>query len=166
MIFGVMYIDNDVLKRAQEEISRLFGDIDAKSENYDMDEVTKYYREEMGDDITKFLLAVNNEPIPGSLPDIKTKAMELEERFSRKEKGKKRRRINLDPGFLTPSSFVLSTSKNYAHRIHIGKKVFAELTLMYKGNEFISLPWTYPDYETDPVQKFLKKQRQIMLKNS
>ncbi|HSO66345.1 MAG TPA: DUF4416 family protein, partial [Desulfatirhabdiaceae bacterium] len=66
-----------------------------------------------------------------------------------------RRTVNIDPGYLLRERFVLATGKNYAHRIHIGNGVYADLTLLYQNGGFQTLPWTYPDYAQQNIQKYL-----------
>ena len=46
------------------------------------------------------------------------------------------RKVNIDPGYLLSSRFILATGKEYSHRIYIGKKVYADLTLMYTKKGF------------------------------
>ena len=50
---------------------------------------------------------------------------------------------------------VLATGKNFAHRIYIGKCIYADLTLIYQKNGYQPLPWTYPDYAHDDIRNFL-----------
>jgi hypothetical protein len=42
------------------------------------------------------------------------------------------RPVNLDPGFIEPSKLILASTKNFSHRIYIGNKMYAEVTLMYE----------------------------------
>jgi hypothetical protein len=73
------------------------------------------------------------------------------------------RTINIDPGYLLASRFILATGKEYSHRIYIGQKIYADLTLMYTKKGFKSLEWTYPDYASPAVLKFLGQVRQKYL---
>jgi hypothetical protein len=66
-----------------------------------------------------------------------------------------RRRVNIDPGYLLLERFVLATGKNYSHRIHIGRGIYADLTLIYRRGGYQPLPWTYPDYADQPLRLFL-----------
>ena len=50
---------------------------------------------------------------------------------------------------------VLATGKNFAHRIYIGKCIYADLTLIYQKNGYQPLPWTYPDYAHGSIRHFL-----------
>jgi hypothetical protein len=74
-----------------------------------------------------------------------------------------RRPVNLDPGMIEPSKLVLATTKNYSHRIYIGHKMFAEVTLMYEKGGWRHFEWTYPDYRQQCYQEFFSKVRTRLL---
>jgi len=79
------------------------------------------------------------------LAQIKLKTNEIEDALSSKGK----RCINLDPGYLTLSKIVLASTKNYAHRIYLGKGVYGEVTLVYvyKDSTYTPHLFTYRDYQ-------------------
>jgi hypothetical protein len=106
---------------------------------------THYYDEEMGTPITRFFISFLRLVDPGTLSQIKTQTNVLENRFT--EAGK--RKVNIDPGLLNLSRFVLASSKDGSHRIPLADGVFAEVTLMYEKGRFRPLEWTYPDYRSD-----------------
>ena len=106
---------------------------------------THYYDEEMGTPITRFFISFRRLVDPGILSQIKTQTNVLESRFI--EAGK--RKVNIDPGLLNLSRFVLASSKDGSHRIPLANGVFAEVTLMYEKGHFRPLEWTYPDYRSD-----------------
>jgi hypothetical protein len=58
------------------------------------------------------------------------------------------RSVNIDPGYLDLAKLVLFSTKDYTHRIHVGKGIFAEVTLYFQDDSFNAWPWTYPDYKT------------------
>ena len=60
-------------------------------------------------------------------------------------------------------NIVLATTKNRAHRIAIGNRLYAELTLMYHHKGYESFPWTYADYKSNEVQDILLEMRRIYL---
>ena len=74
-----------------------------------------------------------------------------------------KRMVNIDPGYLLPSRFILATGKDYSHRIYIGRQIYADLTLIYHKQGFKTLEWTYPDYASESVIQFLEKTRQKYL---
>jgi hypothetical protein len=69
------------------------------------------------------------------------------------------RPVNLDPGFIEPSKLVLASTKNFSHRIYIGNKMFAEVTLMYEKGSWRHFEFTFPDYRQSNYQDFLSKVR-------
>jgi hypothetical protein len=73
------------------------------------------------------------------------------------------RPVNLDPGFIEPSKLVLATTKNYSHRIYIGHKMFAEVTLIYEKGAWRDFDWTYPDYRQPGYHDFFTKVRNRLL---
>ena len=66
-----------------------------------------------------------------------------------------KRLVNIDPGYMLAERFVLATGKNFAHRIYIGRRIYADLTLIYTRGGFKKLPWTYPDYYDRNILSFL-----------
>jgi hypothetical protein len=77
--------------------------------------------------------------------------------------GTNRRRINLDPGILTPEHLVLASHKCASHRVYLGDGVYAELELVYQNGDFQPLPWTYPDYRTRLARDFFKVVRSSIM---
>ena len=89
------------------------------------------------------------------LATIKVETIQLEQKYFRNKK----RRVNIDPGYLLHERFVLATAKNFAHRIYIGQRIYADLTLIYTNGSFHSLPWTYPDYRAKNMLACLNRVR-------
>jgi hypothetical protein len=116
---------------------------------------TDYYNSEMGLPIWRFYIEFENLVDPSLLAEIKLKTNELEDSFA--EEG--RRRVNLDPGLLAPGRFVLATTKDRAHRLALKSGIYAELTLIYEKGSFHALPWTYPDWASEPVRSMLSDWR-------
>jgi hypothetical protein len=73
------------------------------------------------------------------------------------------RPVNLDPGIIEPSKLVLATTKNYSHRIYIGHKMFAEVTLIYEKGAWRHFDYTYPDYRQPGYHDFFTKVRNRLL---
>ncbi len=120
---------------------------------------SSYYDAEMGAGLTKSLWAFAKPVARERIVDMKRYAVKLEKKYSVDGK----RRVNIDPGLLTPENFILGTGKNFTHRIYLGRGVFADLTLTYrKGEGYCALPWTYRDYMTDEVRAFLENVRNAM----
>ena len=64
--------------------------------------------------------------------------------------------MNLDPGLLSLSNFILATCKDRSHRIPLRDGIYAETTLIYQDKDFQRLPWTYADYSSDEIKAVLR----------
>ncbi|MGE5173567.1 MAG: DUF4416 family protein [Betaproteobacteria bacterium] len=112
---------------------------------------TDYYREEMGTGILRKFLFFKRIIDPGKLSSIKILTNILEKNYAVRDGQSYRRRVNLDPGYVTEAKVVLATTKDFAHRIYIGEGIYAEATLRYstKERKFAPFEHTYPDYRTE-----------------
>jgi hypothetical protein len=93
------------------------------------------------------------------LPEIKRQTNRIEEEFAALMKTVKRP-VNLYPGYLEQAKVILASTKNFYHRIYLGKGIFGEVTMHYQNNVYQFLPWTYPDYQSKDYQEFFLKLRQ------
>jgi hypothetical protein len=159
VIIGVITQNLEILTSAQVLLEKELGPIEHKSQVIDFD-FTDYYEVEMGKNLLRLWLSFAKPVAPDQLREIKFKAIEIEKKFL-DANGK--RRINLDPGVLTLCNLILATTKNYYHRIYLGKGIYGEVTLVYRHNNFEPLAWTYPDYRSDTALNFFKPVRQALL---
>jgi hypothetical protein len=86
---------------------------------------------------------------------LKLEANEIEEET--RVDGK--RRVNIDPGYLTLFNFCLLTTKGYSHRVYLSEGVYAEVTLRAMEGRLKPMEWTYSDFRTDDVLAFLDRAR-------
>lgn len=154
-----------VLSSAEGESGRIlavledaFGPIQLASPTMDFS-YTDYYDGEMGSRPVRYLLMFRNLVDPSTLSDIKTATNELELSFAVPAGSPSGRRVNLDPGILSLSSFILATCKDRSHRIPLKDGIYAETTLIYQNKDFQRLPWTYADYSSDEVRSVLRSFR-------
>ncbi|MGB7582803.1 MAG: DUF4416 family protein, partial [Sedimentisphaerales bacterium] len=96
---------------------------------------------------------------PGKLAKIKHTTNKIEQKLVRSLKLPLPRPVNLDPGVIEPSKLILATTKNFSHRIYIGNKMFAEVTLIYEKGNWRQFDYTYPDYKELHYQDFFTKVR-------
>jgi hypothetical protein len=108
---------------------------------------TDYYEPEMGRDLVRRFVSFERLIRPEQLPGIKIATNGLEEEQTEGN----RRRVNLDPGYISSAHLVLATGKGYTHRPYLREGIYVDLTLIFRDKTFHALPWTYPDY-ADPVQ--------------
>ncbi|MDA3916142.1 MAG: DUF4416 family protein [Deltaproteobacteria bacterium] len=117
---------------------------------------TDYYYKEMGSPLYRKVFVFKPLIAQDELARIKEKTNGIEDEFVTDGN----RAVNIDPGYLVSSRFILATGKEYSHRIYIGRKIYADLTLMYsKKKGFQTLEWTYPDYASKTMISFLSKVR-------
>lgn len=106
---------------------------------------TNYYESEMGAPLFRRLVSFERLVPQDGLADLKFMAMALERELALPDG---RRRVNLDPGLVTQERLVLATGKNFTHRVYQGRRIWADLTLIWQGGAWKTLPWTFSDYAT------------------
>lgn len=154
LIVSVIYRDGQMLAKAQKSLTRMFG----RAEALEMDvpfEYTDYYFEEFGDKLRRKLLCFVKPVGPEGLASVKLATNRLEGKLKRGSK----RTVNIDPGYVTEAKLVLLTTKDYTHRVYIGRRIFAESTLYYRDGSFRAWPWTYPDYASADMIGYFNKVR-------
>ncbi len=102
-----------------------------------------YYDRELGTPVLRRFIFFRSLFDAALLPDIKLETNGLEDAFSLDGK----RRINIDPGYVTSSKVVLASAKDYSHRLYLGKGIYGELALYFQGNRFNPMHYTYQDYK-------------------
>ena len=119
--------------------------------------LTSYYDAELGAPIHRRILSFER-PLPlDGLAEIKLGTNTLEDEWARAG----RRLFNLDPGYITQERLVLATGKNFTHRVYLSQGIWADLTLIYQGGDWLDLPWTFPDYATPEVKTHLTRIREM-----
>jgi hypothetical protein len=154
LVIGLFMKDRALFEPLVAELVSEFGTLDLISPWLPFD-YTAYYEQEMGAPLFRRLLAFHALVEQLALAGIKLATNRLEDQYT--DNG--RRRVNIDPGYLLYERFVLASGKNFSHRIYIGQKIYADLTLIYQRGAFETLPWTYPDYADRPIISFLEKVR-------
>lgn len=118
-----------------------------------------YYAAEMGDRLSKTLIALAQPQDPAGLAQWKTQTNAWEQEAATTFAGAHVRPLNLDPGYVTQAKLVLATAKDRDHRIYLRDGIFAEVTLSYVGGRWVDHRWTYPDYRTAVVADFANRCR-------
>jgi hypothetical protein len=103
---------------------------------------TQYYAKEMGWPLYRRFVSFEKLISAEHLPTIKLETNRVERQHLHGGK----RRVNIDPGYISPERLILATGKNYVHRIYLSKGIYGDLTLVYQRGSFRALDWTYPDY--------------------
>lgn len=130
-----------LLDAARQALSARFGPIDYASEVLPFDH-TSYYEPEFGPGLFRQIASFERLIDPVQLADVKLATNELEQTWT----DGSRRRVNLDPGYISLAKLVLATTKNHGHRVYLRDGIYAEVTLRFRDGHFQAWEWTYPDY--------------------
>jgi len=142
-----------------EILMEKLGELDFKSQLLPFD-FTDYYYKEMGYPLMRKIVAFLPLFSREELVEIKLWTNEVEELLSQNGK----RRVNIDPGYISQHNLILATTKEAPHRPYLSKGIFADLTLIYEYGEFRPLKWTYPDYASSTLRGIFKEIRMRYLK--
>ena len=162
LIIGILTANQYYLQAAIESLTSEFGKADLTSDVWPFTQ-TNYYKKETGENILRQFITIEKLIDPGILAEIKLKTNQIEQKLAAEFKFDLPRPVNLDPGIIEPSKLILASTKNYSHRIYIGEKIFAEVTLIFDKGMWCPLPYTYPDYKQDCYHDFFTKVRQRLL---
>jgi hypothetical protein len=144
LIVSLLGGDPELFARALDSLSNRLGAVDFESELLPFDH-TDYYCYEFGLGLQRRIVAFERLISPAELPAIKLQTNDLE--WSLAVAGK--RRVNIDPGYVSLGKLVLASTKDHAHRLYLGQGIYGEITLTYQRGRFQPWPWTYPDYGSD-----------------
>jgi len=157
LFIGMLSNEKSLFSAVDDQLRAAFGDIDFESPVWPW-EHTKYYSKEMGEGLKRRFVFFEKHLNPGEISDVKVKTNEIENQFLSDDGG---RRINIDPGYLDSAKLVLVSTKNFSHRVYLDKGIYGEVTLMYSGDNFHPLPYTFPDYKTDEYVEVFKEARRL-----
>ncbi len=163
LITGITFSSDDVVQNALLQLTGEFGPLAFQSDVFDFT-MTDYYAAEMGENLKKRFCCFERPIELGRLPDIKLFTNEIEMDFACGDDDNPLRSVNIDPGYVTLSKLVLATTKDYSHRIYIGKGIYGEITLHYMKGDFRSFFHTYPDHQTPLAIGFFNQVRDFVKK--
>lgn len=158
LIVGMLTPDERCLKVAMEGLSFAFGNLDRISEIWPFNQ-THYYTDEIGPTILRQFVSMEKLVNPGQLAAVKHQTNQMEQELAASLGLSVPRPVNLDPGLIEGSKLVLATTKNFSHRIYIGDRMYAEVTLLYDKGQWCPMPYTFPDYRQACYHAFFSKVR-------
>ncbi len=154
---GSLFSSPEVFAAVVPVLRRRFGDTLYEGPSLPWN-YSSYYDEEFGKPLFRNFMFFDAVVDPLCLADAKRATTEVEDEFSTEGK----RRVNLDPGYLTLAKVVLASGKNYSHRICLAKGVFCELELFYEKGKFNPLPYTYFDYRDKAFLRIFTDARKLL----
>ena len=154
LVIGVLIGRMEAMDALVSALTQRFGPIDYTGGPIPFT-FSRYYDEEMGPGLMRVFLSFSRLVDPAQLAAIKTETNAVEDGF--REEG--RRKLNLDPGLLCLSRFLLASTKDSSHRIPLSQGIFAEVTLTFERGTFRPVEWTYPDYRSPQYVDILNRIR-------
>jgi hypothetical protein len=158
LITGLLGASDVLLEQAAAALCNRYGPIDSASVPVDWT-VSPYYRDEMGPGIRRQFLSFKRLIAADELTAVKLGTNDLEASW-RTASG---RQVNVDPGYIAATKLVLASTKDAAHRIYLGRGIYAEVTLLFSNGTFQPHPYTYPDYAAREAVAFFNGVRAIYL---
>jgi hypothetical protein len=159
LVVSAFSAESDILHKALETMTDQYGKMDFVGPLLPFN-FTHYYADEMGLLLVRRFASFEKLICPEYLPEIKlvTNAVERQNMING------RRRVNIDPGYVSQAHLILATGKGYTHRPYLNKGIYADLTLVYQDKTFKPLPWTYPDYaEKECLDMFNKIRKRYLM---
>ena len=153
LIIGIFATNEAALKSAAQAVIAEFGKADFVSDVWPFN-MTRYYEDEAGNNLVKQFVSIEKLIHPSKLAKIKHITNRLEKKLTKTLKTSLPRPVNLDPGIIEPSKLILATTKNFSHRIYIGKKMYAEVTLTFNKGVWKSYDYTFADHKQQCYHDF------------
>ncbi len=158
LFIGILTNSDELLFMAEKKLLKKFGIIDFKTTKFPFSH-TEYYSS-MGKNLYKVLLSFKKTIKRAKIVNIKLYTNRLEKKLSNKEK----RKINIDPGYLTLSNVYLASCKEFFHRVYLNRGVYLENEFRYVAKQYQPWEWTYPDYKKPEYLEFFHTVRGIYYK--
>ena len=156
LIIGFIFKEETAFQKARQRLLSKYGAIDFESDTFSF-AATSYYEKELGAGLFRKFVSFTKLISPLDLSAIKIFTNALEQRYAVNGL----RTINIDPGYLNLARLVLASTKDFSHRIYLGKGIFGEITLIFKDKSFQHLDWTYPDYRSQEYISIFHQIRKI-----
>ena len=161
LIISMITSDKNLLNPYKEVLIKRFGEVDIES-NTQLFNFTDYYEEEFGQHLIQKLFSFSALIKQDKLAEIKIITNGLENNIDNNIETNithSKRKINLDPGYITLDKYILASTKNGPSRIYLNQGIYAEITLRFINKLFVPCEYTYPNYKTNDYINFLNSVR-------
>jgi hypothetical protein len=122
---------------------------------------TDYYTATMGPELRKVFFLFREPYDPAQAADDKLTTNRWEAEFATAAPGgetstafSEPRPLNLDPGYITRGKLVLTSTKDFAHRVYLRDGIYAEVTLTYRHGRWEHHRFTFSDYRQPQYHAF------------
>jgi len=146
---------------ARRRAEAAWGPAALESERFPFDQ-TSYYNATMGSGLEKQFFVFPPPYDPATASDDKLLTNIWEEEFAIDTSHEEPRPLNLDPGYLTRGKLVLTSTKDFAHRIYLRNGIFAEVTLFYRHGQWQHHEFTFADYRQAEYHRFFDRARELV----
>jgi len=154
--------DKCLFSQYREELIKRFGEVDIESSVQPFD-FTDYYEKEFGKNLVQKLFSFCTLIRQDELTEIKIITNSIENNFKNENIKNNithhKRKINIDPGYITLDKYILASTKNGPSRIYLNQGIYAEITLRFINKSFVTCEYTYPNYKTDECINYLNSVR-------
>ncbi len=161
-IISMFTSDKFLFSLYKEELVKRFGEVDIESNTQPFN-FTDYYEEEFGENLTQKLFSFSTLIRQDELAEIKIITNDLEnnniDKNIKKNTTHHKRKINIDPGYITLDKYILASTKKGPSRIYLNQGIYAEITLRFINKSFVPCEYTYPNYKTKEYINFLNSVR-------
>ncbi|MBN2217859.1 MAG: DUF4416 family protein [Pirellulales bacterium] len=157
----------EALDWARRRAEACWGPVALESPRFAFND-TDYYEPTMGPGLQKVFWIFDSSSEghaffdPATLVDVKLATNAWEDEYAALGRHGETRPLNLDPGYLTLGKLVLASTKDFAHRIYLGRGIYAEITLYYRHRRWEHHQWTFADYRRADYQAFFTRCRQYL----
>ena len=172
LIISMFTSDKCLFSLYKEELIKRFGEVDIESNTQSFN-FTDYYEEEFGKNLMQKLFSFSTLIRQDALAEIKiiTNSIEnnIENENIKNNMAHNKRKINLDPGYITLNKYILASTKNGPSRIYLNQGIYAEITLRFINKSFVTCEYTYPNYKTNEYINYLnsvRKKYKLQLKEN
>lgn len=157
LLIGIMYAEEKICAEILGKLQQKFGEF-KQGPIIDFN-FTNYYEDETGKNLKKTYVVFDLQIKREQITAIKLLTNQLEQEFC----SNGLRKINIDPGYITPMQVVLASAKEHPYRIHIADGIYGQIVLVYSRNNWIPVDKTFADYQQKEVQGFLISARNTLI---
>jgi hypothetical protein len=160
LLFGIMFSSREAYEEALNDLIEKFGEIEISGFEYNFGKFTPYYEKEMGKNIVKKIIIFKKKIRRGDLASVKMLTAEIEKKYAVNGK----RRVNIDPGYLSDSELTLASfKKGTNYKEQASEKVWLHKVLEFKDGKVITFWHTFPDYKSREVREIIGHYRRKCL---
>ena len=159
LLVALLTSDLQIMEEVERRLCATYGAVDERTEIFLFNFPGRFQRE-MGENLKKRIICFERLLPVEQLPEVKKLTNDLEWEYQEHLQERSRRRINLDPGYLTLSKVLLASTRNYSHHVYLKDGVYGELLLRYHLGALRNLPWTYADYRSHLAHSFFTQVRE------